>query len=70
MVLTRKCGESVLVGVSVNTEPLLTVTVVDIGGGRVRLGFQVKHELLVHRCEVWERLQTEKPTDGRVLPIE
>lgn len=57
LVMTRKCGESVLVGGSLEAEPLLTVTVVEIAGGRVRLGFEVKREMLVHRWEVWERLR-------------
>jgi len=42
LVLTRKCNEVVAVGVSVESEPLLTVTVLEITGGRVRLGFDVR----------------------------
>jgi sRNA-binding carbon storage regulator CsrA len=44
-------------GPSLDSEPLLTVTVIEIAGGRVKLGFEVKRELLVHRWEVWERLR-------------
>jgi carbon storage regulator CsrA len=57
LVLSRKCRESVVVGASVDSEPLLTVTVLEITGGRVKLGFEVARDMLVHRWEVWERLQ-------------
>ena len=33
LVLTRKCGESVVVGPSLDIDPLLTVTVLEVGGG-------------------------------------
>ncbi len=57
LVLTRKCNEAVAVGASVESEPLLTVTVLEITGGRVRLGFDVRRDMLVHRREVWERIR-------------
>lgn len=56
LVLTRRCGEAVLVGPRLDAEPLLTVTVLEIGSGKVRLGFEVKREMLVHRWEVWQRM--------------
>jgi carbon storage regulator len=58
LIVSRKCQESVAVGESVGTNPLLTVTVLEITGGRVRLGFVAGRELLVHRWEVWERIRT------------
>ena len=57
LVLTRKCQESIAVGASLESEPLLTVTVLEITGGRVRLGFDVRRDMLVHRWEVWERIR-------------
>jgi carbon storage regulator len=57
LVLSRKIQESVVVGGSDGFERLLKVTVLEIGGGRVRLGFEVEKEVPVHRSEVWERIQ-------------
>lgn len=68
MVLTRKSHESVVVGPSLDAAPLLTVTVIEIAGGRVRLGFEVKREMLVHRWEVWERLRAAGLPEGGGAP--
>ena len=68
LVLTRKCQESVAVGASVEAEPLLTVTVLEITGGRVRLGFEVGRDMLVHRWEVWERLRDAGRPAAHVAP--
>jgi carbon storage regulator CsrA len=35
---------------------MLKVTVLEIIGGRVRLGFEVDKDVPVHRWEVWERI--------------
>ena len=68
LVLTRKCREAVVVGASLDSEPLLTVTVLEITGGRVRLGFEVRRDMLVHRWEVWERIRAAGRPAGRVAP--
>jgi len=57
LVLSRKSQESVAVGGSVGFERLLKVTVLEITGGQVRLGFEVDRGVPVHRWEVWERIQ-------------
>jgi carbon storage regulator CsrA len=56
LVLTRKSQEAVVVGGSAGFERLLKVTVLEIAGGKVRLGFEVDKEVPVHRWEVWERI--------------
>lgn len=61
LVLTRKSRESVVVGGSVGFERLLKVTVLDIRGGHVKLGFEVDAAVPVHRAEVWEKIQTGSP---------
>jgi carbon storage regulator len=61
LVLSRKPQESVVVGGSVNSEPTMIVTVLEIRGQRVTLGFDVAKEIPVHRQEVWERLQVSDP---------
>jgi len=64
LVLSRKNQESVVVGGSDHGEPMLTVTVVDIGHGRVRLGFEVDAHIPVHRLEVWERIRAGRGPDS------
>jgi sRNA-binding carbon storage regulator CsrA len=44
---------------------MLKVTVLEIRGGKDRLGFDVPTEVPVHRLEVWERLHTAEPDDNR-----
>ena len=60
LVLSRKSRESVVVGGSTGFERLLKVTVLEIVGGRVRLGFDVPLDVPVHRSEVWERINTDR----------
>jgi carbon storage regulator CsrA len=70
LVLSRKSQEAVVVGGSVGFERMLKVTVLEIGGGKVRLGFEVDKAVPVHRWEVWERIQAASqpsaPTPGPV----
>lgn len=61
LVVTRKSQESVVVGGSRGFERLLKVTVLQIGGGRVRLGFEIDADVPVHRSEVWERINARGP---------
>jgi len=56
LVLSRKSQESVVVGGSAGFERLLKVTVLEIGNGKVRLGFDIDAAVPVHRWEVWERI--------------
>ena len=56
LVLSRKSQEAVVVGGSDAFERILKVTVLEINGGKVRLGFDVDADVPVHRWEVWERI--------------
>lgn len=56
LVLSRKMRESVVVGGADGFQRLLKVTVLEIGRGKVRLGFDVDAGVPVHRSEVWERI--------------
>ena len=73
LVLTRKSQESVVVGGSDSSEPMLTVTVLEINRGKVRLGFDGGSDVPVHRLEVWERIrangQSDSPTRGPAAPV-
>ena len=57
LVLTRKTLEAVVIGDPNRLERMLKVTVLDIKGGRVRLGFEVAADTPVHRSEIWDRIQ-------------
>lgn len=59
LVLTRKIEQSIAVGGATGFERLLKITVLEIGNGKVRLGFEVDASVPVHRWEVWERILAE-----------
>jgi carbon storage regulator len=56
LVLSRRIQESVVVGGSDRFERMLKVTVLEIKGEKVRLGFEADADVPVHRSEVWERI--------------
>ena len=56
LVLSRKCRQSVVVEGCGPAAEMLTVTVLEIRGARVKLGFEVADDVPVHRAEVWERM--------------
>jgi carbon storage regulator len=58
LVLSRKVGEQVVV-----PQCRLTVTVLDIASGRVRLGISAPANLVVHRSEVCQRIRAEAALD-------
>jgi len=71
LVLSRKSQESVVVGGADRFERMLKVTVLDIRGGKVKLGFEVDADVPVHRLEVWERIMAclpESPTERPAAP--
>ena len=57
LVLSRKTEESVVVGGHKRFEPMLKVTVLEIDGERVSLGFEANENVPVHRLEVWEQIR-------------
>ena len=59
LVLSRKNREPVVVGGADGFHRLLKVTVLDIRGTNVKLGFEVDAGVPVHRSEVWERICAE-----------
>ncbi len=56
LVLTRKTQESVVVGGVDGFERVLKVTVLEIQGRNVRLGFEAPTDVPIHRQEVLERI--------------
>jgi carbon storage regulator len=55
LVLSRKPGESIVIGNDI------TVTVVGVEGGRVKLGFNAPKEVPIHRTEVYQRIDGWRP---------
>ena len=63
LVLTRKIGETIVVGDDV------TVTVVDIvGGSKVRIAINAPPSVPVYREEVWEAIQAANRAAADVSP--
>lgn len=58
LILSRKVGETIHVGDSV------TVTVLGVARGQVKIGIEAPRDLTVHREEVYKRIQNEKSRDG------
>jgi carbon storage regulator CsrA len=56
LVLTRKNRESVVIGRPGEMEIALEITILEIEGGRVRLGFEADTKMPIHRREVWDRI--------------
>ena len=54
LILTRRIGESLMIGDNVN------VTVLGIRGNQVRIGVNAPKDVAVHREEIYEKIQHEK----------
>jgi carbon storage regulator len=57
LILTRRVGESLMIGDEVN------VTVLGIRGNQVRIGVNAPKDVAVHREEIYDRIQNEKTDD-------
>ena len=63
LVLTRRIGESIVI------DDNIVITVVDIRGGKVRLGITAPVEVSVHRQEVYEAIQRENRQAAQTDPM-
>jgi len=54
LILTRKVGESVLIGENIS------ITVLSVRGNQVKLGVQAPKEVSVHREEIYQRIKQMK----------
>jgi carbon storage regulator len=62
LILTRRVGETVVIGNDV------TVTVLGVKGNQVRLGVNAPREVAVHREEIFERIKREQAEDKAQRP--
>ncbi|MEN9727087.1 MAG: carbon storage regulator [Pseudomonadota bacterium] len=58
LILTRRVGESLMIGDEVN------VTVLGIKGNQVRIGVNAPKDVSVHREEIYQRIQQENSDDN------
>jgi len=59
LILTRRVGETVMIGNEV------TVTVLGVKGNQVRIGVNAPKDIAVHREEIYERIKREEDQEGR-----
>lgn len=59
LILTRRVGESI----RINDD--ITVKVLGVQGMQVRLGVEAPEEVVVHRQEVYERIQADESQEVR-----
>jgi carbon storage regulator len=62
LILTRRVGESVVIGDDVQ------VTVLGVKGNQVRLGVTAPRDVSVHRLEIYERIQKEQGAAASAEP--
>ena len=64
LVLTRKPGQRIRIGDEIE------VTLLEVSGDRVRLGFSAPPDVAIHRQEVYERiLRNEEDPQHKILSM-
>jgi carbon storage regulator len=64
LVLSRKCGEKIVI-----PDQNIILTVLEVRGDRIRLGIEAPADVPVHREEVWQRIrQFDEPAEAGTSP--
>lgn len=63
LVLSRKRGEAILIGNDI------TVTVLEVRGDRVKLGFSAPGEVAIHRAEVYQSIENGSSAQEYGVPL-
>ena len=63
LILTRKSGESITIGDDVK------ITVIEVKGKQVRIGIDAPRNYVIHREEVYIRIQEENKRAAEKTPI-
>ncbi len=61
LILTRKVGESIMIGESVE------VKVLGLRAGQVKIGIEAPKDLRVHREEIFNRIRAEQESESRAV---
>ena len=62
LILTRRTGETVMIGNEV------TLTVLGVKGNQVRIGINAPNDVAVHREEIYQRIKREHETPSGETP--
>ena len=63
LILTRKSGESITIGDDVK------ITVIEVKGKQVRIGIDAPRNYIIHREEVYIRIQEEIKRSAEKTPV-
>ncbi len=58
LVLTRKVGESLIIGDNIK------ITICAVNNSQIRVGIQAPKDIEIHREEIYERIKKEKESSG------
>ena len=61
LILTRRVGETLVIGDDVN------VTVLGVKGNQIRIGVDAPREVTVHREEIYQRINAEAGARSQVV---
>jgi carbon storage regulator len=64
LILTRRVGESVVIGDDIG------VTILGVKGNQVRIGVTAPKDVTVHRQEIYERIKSEQEASAPAEPPE